>query len=112
MPSITKRAKAYSRNATPIPTMKAPTTRVGAESVSTRQPVIAQGTRPATTPGATRRKRALPAAAFALRTRIGRLTGERADQLREALGPVFGHERVGVLDPLELRAGNRVRQPL
>src|SRR5436190_24350793 len=71
-----------------------------------------QGISPATTPGATKRKRMLPSAARALCTGRGGLTGEPLDQLRQALRLVLRDEGVGVLDLLQLRPADGLGQAL
>src|SRR5215213_5920750 len=109
---MTKRVNAWSRKPTPSAIRRTPAARTSAEAGSGSQPVSDHGIRPATMPGATSRKAALPRAALALRTGPGRLSREGADQLGEALGLVLGNEGVGVLDPLEPRAGDRLRQAL
>ena len=64
MPSITKRAKACNSTATPAAMSSAPANRSPIHGSADRQPVISQGTSPATTPGATRRNTTLPSAAL------------------------------------------------
>src|SRR5829696_692425 len=83
-------------------------TTTGAASIC--QPVSSQGMRPATTPGASARKTALPAAAT-LRDRCG-LSGKARDQLGEARGLVLRDKGVGVLDPLQPGAWDGVRELL
>src|SRR5262245_42613151 len=82
----------------------------GAESIS--QPVSNQGIRPAATPGAMIKKNALPRAASALRTGRRGLAGERLDQGGQSFRLVLRDEGVRVLDPLQSRALDGVREPL
>src|SRR5829696_5653144 len=109
---MTKRAKACSRKAARSAIRTAPVARSDGEAGSIRQSVSVHGITPAVTPGAISRNATLPRAALALGTSRGRLVRERAEQLREALGLVLGNERVGVLDSLELRSGNGLREAL
>src|SRR6266496_1457444 len=72
-PSATNRTKAVTSTATPAAMRTPPATRSGAQAHHgrgwrTRQPVSHQGSRPATTPGASTKKTAVPAAAIGLRT--------------------------------------------
>src|SRR5262245_3080949 len=103
---MTKRAKACSRKPTPSAIRTGPTTRRAAGALSDRQPVRSQGISPATTPGASTRNAALPAATNALRDRCP-FSGKALDQLGEALGLVLRDECVGVLDPLQRRSLDR-----
>src|SRR4051794_12251215 len=112
IPSMTKRAKAWSRNATPVAISTAPATWTRGAAEPWCQCVMDHGINPATTPGATRRNRRLPRAALALRVRGRGFTGERRDQLGQSLGLVLRDEGVGVLDPLEPRTVDRLGQPL
>src|ERR671919_1857605 len=110
-PSMTKRAKACSRKATPAPIEAPPTMRTASGASSIFQSVSRYGTSPATTPGASRRKAALPAAAALRRDGCG-LSGKARDQLGEPLGLVLRDEGVGVLDSLQPGAPDGVSELL
>src|SRR5215208_3259089 len=111
MPSMTKRAKAWSRKAAPPTTRAAPAIRIARGESFISQPVSSQGRTPATAPGTRTRKVTVPAAAVALRDRC-RLSRKASDQLGEALGLILRDERVGVVDLLQCCALDRLRQPL
>src|SRR4051794_32915155 len=111
MPSITKRAKACRRNPAPPATSAPPAIRIDSGASFICQPVSAQGMSPAMTPGTRTRNTAVPAAAGALRDR-GRLSCQPGGQLGEPLRLILRDERVGVLDLLQGRSPDGVREPL
>src|SRR4051812_40387134 len=111
MPSITKRAKACRRNPAPPATSAPPAIRIDSGASFICQPVSAQGMSPAMTPGTRTKNTAVPAAAIALRDR-SRLSCKPGDQLGEPLRLILRDERVGVLDLLQGRSPDGVREPL
>src|SRR4051812_32251887 len=110
MPSMAKRTNAWSRNAAPAAISAPPRIRRARGASSIRQSVSSQGISPAMTPGTRTRNAVVPAAA-ALRDRR-RLSRKAGDQLGEPLGLILRDEGVGVVDLLQGRAVDGVREPL